>query len=100
MFVGRERELKSLRDTVGIGNATLIVVTGRHRIGKSTLIREFGKSFQEYHEFSALAPESGIGPKQQKLEFARQLASEFELPKFKSNDWAELFLLLSKQVFA
>lgn len=43
MFVGREKELDLLNDTYDSKKSEIIVVYGRRRIGKSTLIKEFIK---------------------------------------------------------
>ena len=43
MFVGRVEELKQLLDLFDLKKASLVVCRGRRRIGKSTLIQQFGK---------------------------------------------------------
>lgn len=43
MFVGRERELKALKDVYDKNGFGMTVIYGRRRVGKSTLIREFIK---------------------------------------------------------
>ena len=46
MFVGREKELKALRDELSNQNRkSAILVYGKRRVGKSTLIREAAKGF-------------------------------------------------------
>jgi len=40
MFVGREKEIKSLSELWEKETASLVVCRGRRRIGKSTLIEE------------------------------------------------------------
>ncbi|NJE06916.1 ATP-binding protein, partial [Thermococcus sp. M36] len=40
-FVDRERELKTLNELYEKTGFTLVLVTGRRRIGKSRLVREF-----------------------------------------------------------
>lgn len=42
-FVGRKKELQQLSLLLKKASASLIVVKGRRRIGKSRLIEEFGK---------------------------------------------------------
>lgn len=47
MFVGRERELKLLRDELGQWKRkTAVLVYGKRRVGKFTLIREAASSFE------------------------------------------------------
>ena len=43
MFVGRERELESLKEFYDKDGIGMTVIYGRRRIGKSTLITEFAK---------------------------------------------------------
>ena len=43
MFIGRERELKSLEAVYNKKGFGMTVIYGRRRVGKSTLIREFVK---------------------------------------------------------
>ena len=41
MFVGREEELKTLEKLYSKGNFQLVVMYGRRRVGKTTLINKF-----------------------------------------------------------
>ena len=43
MFIGRERELASLKEFYEKDGIGMTVIYGRRRIGKSTLITEFAK---------------------------------------------------------
>ena len=43
MFVGREKELESLRLLLDKRTSSLVAFRGRRRIGKSTLIEEFAR---------------------------------------------------------
>ncbi len=42
-FIGREYELEILRDLLSMRVASLAVIKGRRRIGKSRLVEEFAK---------------------------------------------------------
>ena len=46
MFIGRERELKFLRDCYQSERAELVVVYGRRRIGKTELLKQFSQGKQ------------------------------------------------------
>ena len=47
MFIGREKELKELTDALRRGSGkTAILIYGKRRVGKTTLIREAVKSFE------------------------------------------------------
>ncbi len=54
-FVGREKELERLEDLLKLGRASLAVIKGRRRIGKSRLAEEFGRG-KVFLPFSGLAP--------------------------------------------
>lgn len=43
MFIGREKELESLKEFYDKDGIGMMVIYGRRRIGKSTLISEFIK---------------------------------------------------------
>ena len=46
MFIGREKELKALTDELSDWKKkTAVLIYGKRRVGKSTLIREASKSF-------------------------------------------------------
>ena len=48
MFIGRERELASLKEFYDKDGIGMTVIYGRRRIGKSTLIAEFVKDKKLY----------------------------------------------------
>ena len=48
MFIGRERELASLKEFYEKDRIGMIVICGRRCIGKSTLITEFVKDKKRY----------------------------------------------------
>ena len=43
MFVGREKELNVLSDLWETRSSSLVVCSGRRRVGKSTLVEEFAR---------------------------------------------------------
>jgi uncharacterized protein len=68
-FIGRKEELEELRRHVKKNIASLIVVKGRRRIGKSRLIEEFAKDYS-FYEFSGLVPTEKTTKQTQIDEFA------------------------------
>jgi len=54
-FVGREKEIALLNDLTTIGGASLVVIKGRRRIGKSRLAEEFGQRTKGYKTISISA---------------------------------------------
>jgi len=96
-FIGRQTELKELGRFLRKASASIIVVRGRRRIGKSRLIQEFGKD-HKFYRFAGLAPaREGATQSSQIEHFAYQLAATFDVPKPEATDWNSLFLLLAQQ---
>ncbi|MDR3623566.1 MAG: AAA family ATPase [Chlamydiales bacterium] len=67
-FVGRKKELQMLNELFKKKSASLVVIRGRRRIGKSRLAQEFAKKTLHY-VFSGLPPTSGITSADQKEEY-------------------------------
>lgn len=100
-FFGRKHELELLALLLKKKTASLAIITGRRRIGKSRLVLEYAKRNKlQLYSFIGLPPDKGITPQHQRDEFARRISEQFHLPKFKADDWAELFTLLSNQTNA
>ncbi len=95
VFIGRKTELEELKFLLTKKSASLVVIKGRRRIGKSRLAQEFGKSFKQSYFFSGLPPTEGVTAKHQKEEFIRQM-NEAEVPRLLAEDWGDLFKDLAK----
>ncbi len=90
-FIGREEELATLRGILKKSTASLIVVKGRRRIGKSRLLEEFARSIDTSFTFSGLAPTEVTTAQSQREEFSSQFEKQFrESPSNKEN-WHDLF---------
>ena len=99
-FVGRSSELEKLLSLTKKKVASLVVVHGRRRVGKSRLIEEFGKKLGKnarFYAFSGLPPRPTITTQDQLDEFARQLSYQTGLPEIKADDWSKLFILLAEK---
>ncbi|EKD74975.1 MAG: ATPase family protein, partial [uncultured bacterium] len=96
-FIGREAELQALQDLYKKRTASLVVIKGRRRIGKTRLIEEFAKD-KPFLRFVGLAPAKGVTAQSERDEFARLLSQQTGLPEVTSNDWAKLFALLAEKV--
>lgn len=97
LFIGRDKELAILKDHTHKIVASLIVIRGRRRIGKSRLIEEFCKPFPSY-KFMGLAPTPDTTNQDQINEFLRQLCQQFGLPELSFKDWGNVFSFLAKQL--
>ena len=71
-FIGRRKELDELNTLLKKKTASLIVVKGRRRIGKSRLLEEFSKQKKTYI-FTGLAPQEYTSNQEQLDEFSRQV---------------------------
>jgi len=95
-FIGREAELQSLRDLLKKKMASLVVIKGRRRIGKTRLIEEFARG-KRFLRFAGLAPAEAITSQDQRNEFSRLLSQQTHLPAIQTEDWGVLFSLLADQ---
>ncbi len=93
-FIGRENEMARLKGLLKKNSASLIVVRGRRRIGKSRLLAEFGKEMKSFF-FSGIPPMRKTTAQAQREEFANQLERE-GVPGIKPDDWGNMFWHLSK----
>ncbi len=95
-FIGRRYELETL-ENLSCQKSNLIVVKGRRRIGKSRLIREFGRT-KTFLEFSGLAPEGNMNGQTQRDHFANQCMQQFNQTPFTFNDWSHSLQYLSEKI--
>lgn len=93
-FVGREAEMARLNGLLSTRSASLIVVRGRRRIGKSRLLAEFGKEIKSYF-FSGNPPAPKTTAQSQRDVFVQQLERN-GIPGVQSNNWGNIFWHLSK----
>lgn len=96
-FIGRASELQTLRQLSTKNIASLVVVRGRRRIGKSRLIEEFAKG-SLFFSFAGLAPTPTTTAQSQLDTFSQQLSEQTGLPEVKADNWSKLFLLLSEKI--
>jgi len=97
MFIGRAAQYRELLNLKAKKAASLAVIKGRRRIGKSSLAAEIGKSFNNFIRFEGVFPQAGTTNETQLRVFARQYSRNFDLPEVKFNDWSEAFSHLAKQ---
>lgn len=95
-FVGRKNELKTLESLTHKKAASLVVIRGRRRIGKSRLIKEFAKPYR-FLNFIGLPPTPKTNAQIQRDIFAEQLAKNLSAPQLKASNWSELFSSLAKE---
>ena len=89
-FVGREEELQHLRMLLKKKTASLAVIRGRRRVGKSRLVEEFAKDTL-FYRFVGLFPGEGITAQSQRDDFSYRLSIQADLPEIQTDDWNKLF---------
>src|SRR5882757_605622 len=87
-FIGRKKELESLELLLKKKSASLVVIRGRRRVGKSRLIKEFVSNKKNWI-FSGLPPVPGITKQRQLDAFASQIAQNLNRHKIKVSGWSE-----------
>ena len=95
-FVGRREELERLESLTLKKSASLVVIRGRRRIGKSRLIQEFVSNKKEW-SFSGIAPIPGMTKQRQLDAFSRQISRNLKTPQFKTSEWSDYFAFLGEQ---
>lgn len=95
-FVGRQRELSHLLRLRSKRTASLVVVKGRRRVGKSRLAREFGKHFDRCVILTGLPPDRRVDAQAQRDDFAQQLVDELGMERPDPADWGHLFRILAQ----
>jgi len=89
-FIGRKSELGLLKGLRDKNTSSLVVVYGRRRIGKSSLIEEFGKT-SKFYVFTGIAPQDNTTKETQLDEFSEQLSKQFATEKKQFTDWGRAF---------
>jgi AAA+ ATPase superfamily predicted ATPase len=95
VFIGRERELKKLQEFLARSVAGLIVVCGRRRVGKSTLIEHFAAS-SRFIELYGLAPRKGLTMQNQLDHFGELLGIAFDMSPLKFDNWNAALSMLAQ----
>ncbi|MFI5343411.1 MAG: ATP-binding protein [Chlamydiales bacterium] len=96
-FFGRRRELEQLQRLFKKNTASLVVIKGRRRIGKSRLAEEFGKPITAY-TFIGLPPEEKVTAQMQRENFTTQMVRYFQIPGIQQlSDWGDIFWHLAEK---
>ena len=99
MFTGREYYLDCLDSLWRKGSSSLAVVSGRRRIGKSTLVETFAaRSNCRFVEIEGLAPDPKMTNERQLANFCERLARATGTPEAKADSWAKAFDALDAAV--
>lgn len=99
-FIGRTRELNRLKSLLKKKTASLVVIKGRRRIGKSRLVEEFARQLKgcSFYQFAGLAPKKETTAQDQRNEFANQLGTQTGFPVLHYDDWHQAFMVLAEKI--
>ena len=89
MFIGRRRELAQLEKLKRKGTASLVCLMGRRRIGKSTLVSEFGKTFSHFVCIQGLGPDERVTLRDQLDHFSEKLSEHFDTKTKYFESWTD-----------
>ncbi len=95
-FYGRERELNLLNERLDKKIASLIVIKGRRRVGKSRLAEEFAKPYRTIFLEGLPPDDEAITAQDQRNHFAKELQRETGIRGIKAEDWDDLFWHLAQ----
>lgn len=94
-FIGRNKEMEGLKGLLKKKSASLVVIRGRRRIGKSRLAEEFSAFFPTSYVMTGLPPAKGISDQDQRNEFARQMR-RLGITVTNTDDWGDLMTDLAQ----
>ena len=99
MFLGREKELESLRLLLQKPTSSLVACRGRRRIGKSTLFEEFARRNKtEFIVIEGLGPRKGQTNADQLRNFGERLCAQTIGAQVVPSSWMEAFRLLGERI--
>jgi AAA+ ATPase superfamily predicted ATPase len=100
MFVGRKPELAVLESFVAKKRSSFLLIKGRRRIGKSTLVKEYCRRKKiQLFEFQGLAPGQGINNHHQLANYQNTLAEYLQVKSIEFSDWQRGLESLAKLSF-
>ena len=98
MFVGREQEKNQLQKAYESSKSRLVVVYGRRRVGKSSLIQNFIKDKECALSFEAIEKSS---MSDQIIQFIDQLIPQVDdsfLSQMEFNKWQQVFRYITEKI--
>jgi AAA+ ATPase superfamily predicted ATPase len=96
-YIGREKNLAQLRALEHKNKASLVVIKGRRRIGKSRLAEEFGKD-KIFIPFTGYPPTDDATNQDQLNSFAEQLCLYFKMSARTFLSWSDAFNALGSAI--
>ena len=96
-FIGRREELNRLVSLKNLQRPSLVVIKGRRRVGKSTLISEFAKG-KRLISLTGIPPDPTTTAQDQRDVFSKQLCKQLNIPGVIFSSWLDAFYFLGEQI--
>ncbi len=91
MFIGRKYELRKLEGKYGSGKSELVVIYGRRRIGKSSLVEKFAENKKYFYKFEGIEGENTRGQMTAFVNILGKYIDDPLLNKIQFDSWHTLF---------
>ncbi|MCK4760747.1 MAG: AAA family ATPase [Candidatus Aminicenantes bacterium] len=98
MFVGRKYELQQLEDKCSSSKSELVVIYGRRRIGKSSLVEKFAENKDFFYKFEGIEGENTKGQIDSFVNIMAKYIDDSFLGKIRFDSWHTVFDYLTEKV--
>ena len=97
-FIGRKAEMSRLRGLFKKKSSSFIVVRGRRRIGKSSLVSKFTENKHECYNFEAIEGERTPGQIYHFTELLKKQTSDPLLESVHFKTWENVFFYITEKI--
>ncbi len=98
MFLGREKELQNLNEKYESNKSELIVIYGRRRVGKSTLIKQFLKDKTEFFLFEGIEGETSLKQMYFFKNKMKESTKDLLLEDLSFSGWENVFMYFTEKI--
>jgi len=98
MFIGRTYELQQLKDKYNTGKSELVVIYGRRRIGKSSLVEKFAENKEFFFNFEGIEGENTKGQMASFVKIMGKYIDDSFLSKINFDSWHTVFDYLTEKL--
>jgi len=98
MFLGREKELQTLNEKYESNKSELIVIYGRRRVGKSTLIKQFLKDKTEFFLFEGIEGETSLKQMYFFKNKMKESTKDLLLEDLSFSGWENVFMYFTEKI--
>ena len=89
MFIGRSFEIKHLEEAYKAPNSRLVVIYGRRRIGKSSLVAKFAGRKKHSYSFEAIEQQNTTGQIAHLTEILKRQVKDPVLESIRFKNWQQ-----------